>query len=344
MRPPRKLPLCFAVSVWAVLLAINAIAVLAPACRAEESADGKGVVAVDYTTLARRLVRSPHNPVLKVGEKGTWNDQTLSCFTVLVDGDTFRLYTGGCQHGQEKQIGLATSPDGIHWAYYQENPLFTGDMPHALKVEDTYRLYYPGRDDTAADGLLMRTSPDGFVWSKPTLVMPGGVLDPCVIRVSADRYHLYYCDGGRVTKGGKQVWEFKNYLAVSGDGIQWPKQRQQLLPLGPEGSWDSQSHAGPCVLKLEDGFHLWYLGSGPHGGKTAWRIGHATSPDGVKWTRSREEPVLDIGKPGDWDGGTFLHFDIVLRDEKFLFWYAAAPTEHGDEKKMTTQIGHGTSR
>ena len=39
-----------------------------------------------------------------------------------------------------------------------------------------------------------------------------------------------------------------------------------------------------------------------------------------------------------------MSFDVIFRDGKFLFWYAAAPTEHGDETKMTIQIGHGTSQ
>jgi hypothetical protein len=41
-----------------------------------------------------------------------------------------------------------------------------------------------------------------------------------------------------------------------------------------------------------------------------------------------------------------MHFDIIFRDKegRFLFWYAAAPTEHGDETKMTIQIGHGYSQ
>ena len=54
--------------------------------------------------------------------------------------------------------------------------------------------------------------------------------------------------------------------------------------------------------------------------------------------------ALDVGKEGAWDGGTFMSFDILIRDGKFLFWYAAAPTGHGDETKMTIQVGHGTSR
>ncbi|MFQ6039465.1 MAG: hypothetical protein ACE5PV_01310 [Candidatus Poribacteria bacterium] len=297
---------------------------------------------MNYTKLARSLARYYHNPVLKVGKKGMWNDQTLGCFTVFFDGNSFYLYSGGARYGKKKNIGMATSKDGVNWTYYEKNPLFPGSMPYAIKVQDTFRLYYPG-GQSGLKGLQMRTSKDGFHWSNPTKVMDD-ILDPCVIQVAENRFHLYYCSGGRKMKNGKQVWEFKNYVAISDDGIRWKRVPQPVLPLGSEDSWDSQSHAGPCVLKLEDGFHIWYLGSGVYKSKTAWRIGHATSPDGIHWTKSGEEPVLDIGKSGDWDGGTFMSFDIIFIDGKFHFWYAAAPTGHGDETRMTIQIGYGTSK
>lgn len=330
-----------------MMLSVMAVVALAmnwlgagPACGAAEQPAGK----FDYTRLARSLARYPDNPVIKVGKKGAWDDQTLGCFTVLDDGERFFFYSGGTQYGKPKKIGMATSRDGIHWTKYENNPLFPGAMPYAIKVSDAFRLYHPGRDDAGRHGLLMRTSRDGFVWGKPQMVLAGGIMDPCVVRAAEDRFHLYYCGGGRIARNGKQVWEFKAYMATSEDGIAWKKEAKPALPLGPQGSWEEQSHAGPCVLKLADDFHMWYLGSGTYLGKAAWRIGHATSPDGLSWTKSGDEPVLDVGKPGDWDGGTFMSFDIVFRDGRFLFWYAAAPGEHGDETKMTIQIGHGTNK
>ncbi len=292
---------------------------------------------IDYTKLARSLVRHPNNPVIKVGEKGAWNDQTLGCFTVLDDGDQFYFYSGGAQFGKKKNVGMATSKDGIHWTYFEKNPLFPGSMPYAIKVGEAFRLYHPG-----GGGLQMRTSENAFQWSEPKKVM-SGCMDPCVIQVSQNKFHLYYCGGGMIKNNGKQVWEFKNYVATSNDGITWNKQPKLVLSLGPKGTWDEGSHAGPCVLKLPDGFHMWYLGSGPMDNKIAWRIGHATSPDGLTWTKSSKEPVLDVGKPGAWDQGTFMSFDIIFRDGKLLFWYAAAPTGHEEETKMKIQIGHGTS-
>lgn len=300
--------------------------------------------AVNYTKLARSLVRYDDNPVIRVGGRGAWDEQTLGCFTVLDDGELFYFYSGGTQFGKPKNIGMATSKDGIHWTKHEKNPLFPGSMPYAIKVGDTFRLYHPGKNDAGRHGLQMRRSKDGSNWSNPNLVLAGGILDPCVVRVAENRFHLYYCGGGQRMKDGKQVWEFKAHMATSEDGISWKKTPKPALPLGPEGSWDSQSHAGPCVLKLEDGFHMWYLGSGDYKDKLAWRIGHATSPDGLNWAKSGSDPVLGIGRAGAWDGGTLMSFDIIFRNGRFLFWYAAAPTEHGDETKMTIQIGHGTSR
>jgi sucrose-6-phosphate hydrolase SacC (GH32 family) len=142
---------------------------------------------------------------------------------VLDDGDTFYFYSGGARYGRPKNIGMATSRDGIHWTKYEKNPLFPGSMPYAIKVGKIFRLYHPGKDDAGRHGLQMRTSHDGFHWSRPTRVLAGGVMDPCVVPAGG-KYHLYYCGGGRKTKNGKQVWEFKAYMATSDDGVSWKKE------------------------------------------------------------------------------------------------------------------------
>ncbi|NOX56660.1 MAG: hypothetical protein GXP27_19885, partial [Planctomycetes bacterium] len=279
---------------------------------------------------------------LRVGTKGAWNDQTLCCFCVLDFGDRFHLYTGGARYGQKKNIGVATSRDGIHWTWYERNPLFAGSMPYVIKVGDELRLYYSG-GHAGLPGLQMRRSRDGFHWSQPQKVFRG-CADPCVVHVADDRFHLYFCHGRRKVKDGKNVWEFRIHLATSADGIRWQERPGPILPLGPAGSWEAEGHAGPVVLKLPDAFHMWYLGAGQYRSQSAWRIGHATSPDGLHWTKSGTEPVLDIGRPGAWDGGTLMSFDIVFRDGRLLFWYAADPGKHRDETTMSIQIGFGTSR
>ena len=60
---------------------------------------------------------------------------------------------------------------------------------------------------------------------------------------------------------------------------------------------------------------------------------------------NRSKKLVDIAKTirSKNAGVDKITFDIIFRDGKFLFWYAGAPTGHGDETKMTIQIGHGTS-
>ena len=111
-----------------------------------------------------------------------------------------------------------------------------------------------------------------------------------------------------------------NHTQLAGSLVRYP--HNPVIKVGAQGAWD---------------------GSGPYRGKTAWRVGHATSPDGLKWTKSGQEPILDVGQPGVWDGGTLMHFEIMFRDTEgqFLFWYAAARTEHGEETTMKIRVGRG---
>mgnify|MGYP000193378993 CR=1 FL=1 len=69
--------------------------------------------------------------------------------------------------------------------------------------------------------------------------------------------------------------------AYSTDGIEWTRfegNRPVLTP-GPDGAWDDFAVARASVLYDGEQYKLWYEG---HDGRT-WRIGTATSTDGVEW-------------------------------------------------------------
>ena len=71
------------------------------------------------------------NPVLTVGEAGTWDAGALGSMTVLKVGDTFHMYyeawgvRSTLEWDEEEyfslQIGHATSDDGLHWIKDDEN-------------------------------------------------------------------------------------------------------------------------------------------------------------------------------------------------------------------------------
>jgi predicted GH43/DUF377 family glycosyl hydrolase len=82
-------------------------------------------------------------------------------------------YTG--VRGERSLIGLARSPDGMHWTRWQDNPVFAPsaeewdsvrvDLPRVLYHEGVYRMWYTG-----FDGFHRRigyaVSGDGVVWER----------------------------------------------------------------------------------------------------------------------------------------------------------------------------------
>jgi predicted GH43/DUF377 family glycosyl hydrolase len=78
-----------------------------------------------------------------------------------------------------------------------------------------------------------------------------------------------------------------------------------------EGRWDARIRERGWVERDADGWHLWYTGyDGTRAGIK--RLGYATSPDGIRWTRHPRNPIHD----GDWvedmmvvrDGDRWLMF------------------------------------
>jgi hypothetical protein len=94
-------------------------------------------------------------------------------------------------------------------------------------------------------------------------------------------------------------------LATSPDGLTWTKQGTVMSSGGP-ASWE-RDEVSPNFILFEAGiYRLWYHGGGYFMGGQGTRygnarVGYATSPDGVTWTKYSGNPVLDIGPAGAWD-------------------------------------------
>jgi predicted GH43/DUF377 family glycosyl hydrolase len=101
---------------------------------------------------------------------------------------------------------------------------------------------------------------------------------------------------------------------------QWTKyEGNPVFGPGPSGSWDSSGVGTPSILFKAGHYELWYSGySGPN---SSYRIGFATSPDGVNWTRSQNNPVLTAGSPGAWDSGYVIVPHVVFHDGIYKMWY-----------------------
>jgi len=80
--------------------------------------------------------------------------------------------------------------------------------------------------------------------------------------------------------------------------IHWTKHPDNpVMVPGLAGEWDEEllypGYPG-SVIYYDSTYHMWPTGN--------WiSIGHATSPDGVTWTKDINSPVLVGGSDGDWD-------------------------------------------
>lgn len=101
---------------------------------------------------------------------------------------------------------------------------------------------------------------------------------PIVVRRPDGSYVLFYRGQSSVDPKGRIM------RAVSPDGIRWEKTGVVMEPTEPyEGH-----KIDPMAVHLEEGeYRMWY-GCAAHGGAACY----ATSPDGIRWTRHPDNPVL----------------------------------------------------
>ena len=79
------------------------------------------------------------DPVMYPSSTG-WDSTGVHCSVLKTDTGWEMFYSGWID---DPFIGYATSPDGVNWSKYQDNPIFEEkrSFPSAIKVGSTYYLY-----------------------------------------------------------------------------------------------------------------------------------------------------------------------------------------------------------
>lgn len=89
------------------------------------------------------------------------------------------------------------------------------------------------------------------------------------------------------------------------------------------GAWDGNGVRYPMLIQDGGLYKMWYTGNELFG---PGRIGYATSPDGLTWTKSPANPILDAGAPGEWDAdGLEAPFVIQESPTSYKMWYSGFP-------------------
>lgn len=244
---------------------------------------GEDHVRIGHATSEDGLVwvKDENNPVIDVGEPGSFDDTRAYLPTVAYDGTTFHLYYVTDKSVNGEQMGYATSEDGVSWSKHTGEPVFQSEngnlMSRSIHKGDVYHYgdkfhMWAGTGDLDYCDINYFTSPDGITWTayenNPVLENPPpGEWDAPRTQVSTvfelgGEFHMWYCGG-----------TFSNWqigYASSTDGLSWTRaENNPVLPVGEPGEWDEKSTHFPTVMAqpVDDNYKLimWYGGSSNEG-------------------------------------------------------------------------------
>jgi sucrose-6-phosphate hydrolase SacC (GH32 family) len=250
-----------------------------------------------------------HNPVFQAAGTGHWDAEIRERGWILREDNVYHLwYTGYDSPKGPMKLGYATSPDGLTWSRYPENPIYTKhwveDMM-IMKVDSTYYMFAEGEKDQAQ----LLTSTDRIHWTpqgkldirtvdgKP--IKPGPFGTPAALYENGTWYLLY-------ERNDDAIW-----LASSKDLKTWTNvQDDPVIKRGPE-SYDRTMVAVNQVVKYKDRYYAYYHAICPENGPDRWSMNVAASSDLIHWEKYPGNPIL---KP-DFSSGI-----MVPDGEQFRFY------------------------
>ncbi len=258
-----------------------------------------------------------HNPLFTGAGPGQWDAKIRERGWILREGDSWHLwYTGydGTRAGI-KQLGYATSNDGIHWQRYSDEPLLAGVWVEDMMVVhhgDTYYMFAEGEQDRAH----WLTSTDRVHWQpqgtldirytngKP--LSPGPFGTPTVW-IENGTWYLFY---ERIDTG---IW-----LATSTDLKTWTNVSDQpIIVPGPE-EHDRHMIALNQVIKLGGQYYAYYHGTARP--RSEWNTNVARSSDLVHWEKYAGNPLVRDKSSGQvlFDGQRWRLY--TTHETVDLFW------------------------
>ncbi len=117
------------------------------------------------------------NPIISTGSKDSWEEMGVFLPRAWYGNGLFYIFYGGEDATQRECTGYATSPDGLHWTKYSNNPVLLPDLtgwasfnaiPAAItKKDSTYYLLYGGDTQPSSPTQIgIATSKDLNSWAK----------------------------------------------------------------------------------------------------------------------------------------------------------------------------------
>ena len=252
-----------------------------------------------------------NNPVFTGSGTGTWDQKIRERGYILKEDGIYHLWYTGYRDNEdnEKHLGYATSPDGLIWTKYKDNPIFGSGWVEDMSVINhggTYYMFAEGRGDTAH----MLISTDRIHWREE------GPLE------------IHYSNGSPLSKGPygtPAIWfedglwylfyerdDLGIWLAVSTDLKVWTnKQDEPVIKMGPE-QYDQYAVAMDQVIKYKGKYYGYYHAS-EYKDWHEWTSCIAMSEDLIHWHKYNKNPIIRENKSSPvtvFDGEKFILYTM----------------------------------
>ncbi len=321
------------------------------------------VLLVDHEWIAKSNdVRLKLHPPRKTGERlvvseHPWESATLNWFSVLRDGDRFRMWyecydVDGWPTADDTSFCYAESDDGIHWTKPQlglfsyqgsreNNILFRqiGEGNARSRVHGGGVFLDPSAPPQArykcvSQGIFQgigerpyyiagMTSPDGLNWTRlPKPICP--VFADSQYSAFWDEVQQKYVLFGRTSGRGRAVGQSVSERFDRFEPLATVLQTDEKDPP------DSDLYNPACIpYPGAAGLYLMFPSLYRHHEDTL-DIRMAVSRDTKQWTwPDRETPFIPLGKPDEFDGGSLYRANGCCEvGDELWFYFSGSPLKH----------------
>ena len=257
-------------------------------CRPAPDSNGQYVSYSAFIDLNREnlfeRVSIGKEPILKLGELGTFDEFGTYPSSVIRNGNDLFVYYGGWTRCESVPfnvaIGIAKSDDD----------------------GKTFNKLGPGP-------VLSYSVNEPFILSGPK------------IRRFNNKWYLWYIAGSKwILDNGKPEPVYKIRMATSEDGLNWTKLNKDLIESRVE---ENEAQASPDVFFYEGKYHMFFCyrySSNYRGKNNGYRIGYASSEDIFNWKREDSKAGIDISESG-WDSEMISYPHVFELDKTIYMLY-----------------------
>ena len=274
----------------------------------------------DFSINLARVEAVKQGMVLDKSASG-YDDAHVIAPSVIFHDNEYKMWYAG-NDGSRYRVLYANSSDGMNWnkqglviplGSSGEADDYHASYPSVLFEDEEYKMWYSGYDGVQWR-IMYANSTDGMNWIKHGIVIDVGSSGDadevdafgCSVLFEDGEYRMWY-----TAKGGIITFMYAN----STDGLVWNKLATPVFFHSLEGEYDSFVIINPSVIKLPDGYGMWYSACTVD---VVYRVMYANSTDGINW--ERQGLAVDVGTGSDIDRVHVRQTAVLLKDGELKIW------------------------